>query len=83
MWKQHLFLIVHVKRIFQSSHLCSRWLFSSAPLHPPAITFFSAIAPYVASQLITQEKLAEDAAEHSITSKRNWAEDTRRQETGR
>lgn len=35
--------------------------FSSTPLHPPAIRF-STIAPYVASQLITQEKLAEDEA---------------------
>lgn len=29
MWKQHLFLIVHVKRIFQSSHLCSHWVFGA------------------------------------------------------
>jgi len=35
--------------------------FSSTPLHPPAIRI-STIAPYVAPQLITQEKLAEDEA---------------------
>lgn len=30
--------------------------------------FFCTIAPYVASQLITQEKLAEDAAEQQVRS---------------
>lgn len=71
MWKQHLFLIVHAKIIFQSPYLqrarCSElraqpgvlcFVFST-PLHPPAIRF-STLAPYVASVLITQEELAKD-----------------------
>lgn len=63
MWKQHLFLIVHVKRIFQSI-----WSFGHRRVPPIQLrrvrqrSDFSTAAPYVAPQLITQEELAEDAS---------------------
>lgn len=80
-----MFLIVHVKRIFQSSPFmlapgCSE-LLVTAGFPTPRLAFsrsflffvpdsstsasdqtFPPSSPYVASQLITQEKLAEDAA---------------------